>query len=29
MDNNLCRCGAHNRIIPAIEEAAKEMEGGF
>jgi len=29
MDDNLCRCGAHNRIIPAIEEAAKEMEGGF
>ena len=29
MDDNLCRCGAHNRIIPAVQEAAKEMEGGF
>lgn len=28
MDNNLCRCGAHNRIIQAIQAAAKEMEGG-
>ena len=23
MDANLCRCGAHNRIVTAIEEAAK------
>ena len=23
MDDNLCRCGAHNRIISAIEEASK------
>lgn len=23
MDANLCRCGAHNRIVAAIEEAAK------
>ena len=23
MDNNLCRCGAHQRILAAIEEAAK------
>lgn len=23
--SNLCRCGAHNRIIRAIERAAKEM----
>jgi len=28
MDNNLCRCGAHTRIIDAIESAAKEMKGG-
>ena len=28
MEDNLCRCGAHHRIIPAIQEAAKEMEGG-
>jgi aerobic-type carbon monoxide dehydrogenase small subunit (CoxS/CutS family) len=25
MEDNLCRCGAHTRIIPAIEAAAKEM----
>ncbi len=24
MENNLCRCGAHNRIVQAIETAAKE-----
>ena len=29
MHDNLCRCGAHNRIIDAIEEAAGEMEGGM
>jgi aerobic-type carbon monoxide dehydrogenase small subunit (CoxS/CutS family) len=29
MDDNLCRCGAHNRIIRAIQAAAKEMEGRF
>ena len=28
MEDNLCRCGAHNRIIDAIETAAKEMRGG-
>jgi aerobic-type carbon monoxide dehydrogenase small subunit (CoxS/CutS family) len=28
MDDNLCRCGAHNRIIDAIEAAAEEMKGG-
>jgi aerobic-type carbon monoxide dehydrogenase small subunit (CoxS/CutS family) len=27
MDENLCRCGAHVRIIQAIETAAKEMKG--
>jgi aerobic-type carbon monoxide dehydrogenase small subunit (CoxS/CutS family) len=26
MDDNLCRCGAHNRIIQAIQTAAEEME---
>jgi aerobic-type carbon monoxide dehydrogenase small subunit (CoxS/CutS family) len=25
MEDNLCRCGAHTRIIPAIEAAAREM----
>jgi len=28
MEDNLCRCGAHIRIIEAIHTAAKEMEGG-
>ena len=28
MEDNLCRCGAHTRIIDAIEEAANEMKGG-
>lgn len=28
MDYNLCRCGAHVRIIDAIAEAANEMKGG-
>ncbi len=28
MDHNLCRCGAHNRIIRAIQAAAQEMQGG-
>ena len=27
MENNLCRCGAHIRIIRAIESAAAEMKG--
>jgi aerobic-type carbon monoxide dehydrogenase small subunit (CoxS/CutS family) len=27
MEYNLCRCGAHIRIIRAIEEAAQEMKG--
>jgi aerobic-type carbon monoxide dehydrogenase small subunit (CoxS/CutS family) len=27
MDGNLCRCGAHQRIVQAIETAAKEMGG--
>jgi aerobic-type carbon monoxide dehydrogenase small subunit (CoxS/CutS family) len=28
MEGNLCRCGAHIRIVQAIEEAAREMKGG-
>lgn len=27
MDNNLCRCGVHLRIIQAIQSAAEEMKG--
>jgi aerobic-type carbon monoxide dehydrogenase small subunit (CoxS/CutS family) len=27
MENNLCRCGAHKRIIEAIQSAAEEMKG--
>lgn len=27
MDQNLCRCGAHTRIVDAILEAAAEMKG--
>ena len=28
MEDNLCRCGAHVRIIQAVETAAKGMRGG-
>ena len=28
MDRNLCRCGAHTRIIDAIETAAAELRNG-
>jgi len=28
MENNLCRCGAHVRIVQAIQAAAKEMGEG-
>lgn len=28
MDGNLCRCGAHIRVVQAIQAAAKEMKGG-
>lgn len=28
MEGNLCRCGAHQRIIAAIEDAASLMNGG-
>jgi aerobic-type carbon monoxide dehydrogenase small subunit (CoxS/CutS family) len=27
MDDHLCRCGAHNRIVRAIQEAAVQMKG--
>jgi aerobic-type carbon monoxide dehydrogenase small subunit (CoxS/CutS family) len=28
MDGNLCRCGAHQRIVQATERAANQMGGG-
>jgi aerobic-type carbon monoxide dehydrogenase small subunit (CoxS/CutS family) len=28
MEENLCRCGAHTRIVDAIETASKELKGG-
>ena len=28
MDDNLCRCGSHIRIIEAIQTAARDMKGG-
>ena len=28
MEDNLCRCGAHVRIIKAVETAATELKGG-
>jgi aerobic-type carbon monoxide dehydrogenase small subunit (CoxS/CutS family) len=28
MEENLCRCGAHMRIIAAVEDASKAMKGG-
>lgn len=28
MEENLCRCGAHARIIKAVQTAAKEIKGG-
>jgi aerobic-type carbon monoxide dehydrogenase small subunit (CoxS/CutS family) len=27
LENNLCRCGAHGRILEAVATAAKEMKG--
>jgi aerobic-type carbon monoxide dehydrogenase small subunit (CoxS/CutS family) len=29
MEENLCRCGAHTRIVAAIETAARQMKGGL
>ncbi len=28
MEDNYCRCGAHKRIIEAVQTASKEMKGG-
>ena len=28
LEDNLCRCGAHGRILDAVETAAKEIKGG-
>jgi aerobic-type carbon monoxide dehydrogenase small subunit (CoxS/CutS family) len=28
LEDNLCRCGAHVRIIDAVQTAAKNMKGG-
>jgi aerobic-type carbon monoxide dehydrogenase small subunit (CoxS/CutS family) len=28
MENNYCRCGAHMRIVEAVQTASKEMKGG-
>jgi len=28
MDDNFCRCGAHTRIIDAVQTASKELKGG-
>ncbi len=28
LEDNLCRCGAHTRIIDAVADAAKAMKGG-
>ncbi len=28
LENNLCRCGAHKRIVEAVQAAATEMAGG-
>ena len=29
MEDNLCRCGAYNRIVSAIHSVAEKMKGGF
>jgi aerobic-type carbon monoxide dehydrogenase small subunit (CoxS/CutS family) len=28
LEHNLCRCGAHTRIVAAVESAARAMQGG-
>jgi nicotinate dehydrogenase subunit A len=27
LDDNICRCGSHNRILRAVEKAATQMRG--
>jgi nicotinate dehydrogenase subunit A len=29
LDDNICRCGSHNRILRAVERAAARMRGGL
>ena len=29
MEDNLCRCGSHTRVLQAIQTAAQEMKGGL
>ncbi len=29
MEDSFCRCGAHNRIVRAVEAAARDMKGGY
>jgi aerobic-type carbon monoxide dehydrogenase small subunit (CoxS/CutS family) len=29
LEDNLCRCGAHKRIIQAVQDSAKMMKGGM
>jgi aerobic-type carbon monoxide dehydrogenase small subunit (CoxS/CutS family) len=28
LEGNLCRCGSHNRVVKAIQEASRTMPGG-
>jgi aerobic-type carbon monoxide dehydrogenase small subunit (CoxS/CutS family) len=28
MDDNLCRCGSHTRVVRAIQSASEELKGG-
>ena len=28
LEDNLCRCATHNRIVDAVQQAAKQMKGG-
>ena len=28
LDDNICRCGSHNRIIRAVQKAAAQMRAG-
>jgi len=28
MNGNICRCGTYQRIVAAVEQAAKAMKGG-